>query len=204
MTNLEEQLLRLQLQKQKVELFKLIKEAVLKLSGSTKGASEQETKAVDEVFSEVRNFIDLKIAGIENGVVPATSSSPPLLVEEPAPVPQPTPPAELSQNEIAVLRELALRAAERMTAAPNDPMARQAQPAPPTQAPRQQLRPQGGKDVLAFSLQHRHLSDKRVIAHTQVGPQSGVVTGIDMPNIVVRLDTGAFVKVPPEAVALQG
>lgn len=63
-----------------------------------------------------------------------------------------------------------------------------------------QLSPQ---EKLNFSLNHRHLANKRVsVANDQNVEIKGIVVGLDAPYVVVETTTGPVIKVPVDKVVL--
>lgn len=59
------------------------------------------------------------------------------------------------------------------------------------------------EDPLRFALKYKHLEGKRVSIETNNGEVSGVIRGVNVPNIVVETDTNYTIQVPPKDLQLE-
>lgn len=187
MSLLEQQIKELQQRKSKADLFKLILEEI-----QTNPKKEQFAEVYEDVMAELAEFVSSRVQAIENG-------------EERQPAKQP---AELTEEDKDLLKALANRARERVSApvqntgafadetditVPKTPQAR------PNNVAKQAKR----TDMLQFAQQHRHLDRKRVTVHTPQGDVGGIVVGAIAPNLIIKTDTGHEVPVPPENITVE-
>ena len=168
MSVLDQQLKELQQRKLKVEFFKHIKGKIGDVSNQTFKDVEKEVK--DQVFA----FIDAQVDMIEGGEIETK--------EEVSNV--------FSDEQVKALVLLANKVANR---APEQSNPYSQEPtSPPPQAPINN----STQDKISFALSHRHLDGKEVKVKSQ-GGSTGVVVGLDAPNIVISLTNGTTVAVPP-------
>ena len=169
MSNLDDQLKELQLQKLRATFLKKLKEAVGNTSGETYQEIEEEVK--DQIFS----YFDSQIELIESGKTSQKQE------RDDA--------AGFSPEQTAILRVLADRAIVKQ----GSPGGSQNVGEPPES----QLKPvvENKQDKIQFALAHRHLDGKEV---KLANGATGIVTGLDAPNVVIKLTAGGYAQVPPE------
>lgn len=84
----------------------------------------------------------------------------------------------------------------------DSPQVEEERPKPPPKKPRPPTEP-GHQDKLSFAMQHRPLADKDVsVANDQKRIVKGRVVGLDAPYVLVKVENGPTIKVPPEKVSV--
>jgi len=186
MSLLEQQIKELQQRKSKADLFKLILEEI-----QTNPKKEQFAEVYEDVMAELAEFVSGRVQAIENG-------------EEKQPAKQP---AELTEEDKDLLKALANRARERVSAPvqntgafADEDITVPKNPQPRANNSQKQAKRQ---DMLQFAQQHRHLDRKRVTVHTPQGDVGGIVVGAIAPNLIIKTDTGHEVPVPPENITVE-
>ena len=66
------------------------------------------------------------------------------------------------------------------------------------QQPKPKVQKDPEMDKVRFGLENRHLANKEV----KVGEETGVVVGLDAPNVIVKLTKGNTIEVPLEQIIL--
>jgi hypothetical protein len=172
MGKLDDEIRQLHLRKSKIDFFKLLKNNIGNVAGDKFKQIEKEVK--DELFA----FIDAQVDMIDSGQMQKTELE-----------------RLFTEDEVLILKKLANRAANKVNqAAPKQPLK-----ATPTNTQPAQVETK--QDKVQFALAHRHLANKEVKVKSY-DMASGVVTGVDAPNVIVGLDNGVYVKVLPEDLVL--
>lgn len=128
-----------------------------------------------ETSTLFKEFVDQQITRLEGGGG--------LKLQEPGSA------SVFSDDEVKILRSLI----ERVKAQNSQPPTTQ-HPPKLVQADRQ--------DKIHFSMQNRHLENKRVEVSTKDGKVKGKVVGLDAPHVIVQTDTGYTVPVELEQVTV--
>lgn len=169
MSKIDDQIKELQVKKRKVEFLNSLKGFI---SNSTTSKEFSDVKKEIEIL--VNEFVENQIKIIEDGEAPKS--------ENPA--------NQLADNEVVVLKDMVTRFLSKT----NQVTKEKEIEVPKVQVEKQRI-PMPQQDKISFALANRHLDHKRVKVITQNGNVSGIVCGLDAPNVVVKTDNGYTIEV---------
>lgn len=171
MRKLDEQLLELQKQKLKADFLRLLRSTIENTSDTDYTEVEKEVK--EEVFA----FFDSHIDMIENGESPNMPETE-IVVKE-----------DFSIKQRTILKQMADKLDSKQVMKDLTSISKE--------VPKDPSIDMNKSDKIAFALQYRSLGGKTMQIKS-MGNAKGVVTGMDAPYIVLRLETGRYVQVPVE------
>lgn len=191
MSKIQEQIKALQLKQKKIEYLSYIADLI-----------KNDTKCVD--FKDVQKEVVEKIEPFILQLMESIEKDSPIFSEK----------VELfDANEVKVLKLIAAKAQEKKSEAPPQAAPQNlnqfSQEVPPPQPPQQKTKQQemrelSNNDKMNFALNHRHLANKEVtVLNAQNAPiETGVVVGLDAPDVLVKTKTGPTIKVPVDKVVI--